>query len=160
MANAARKSVSKNVVKIQGDWLCRDISSWRVRVPCVGGSGRFLFSEYGGSEKALKAAKAFQRKALKLLKEDREYAAKHGEVPYRETVYITNKSGVRGVCRIVAPTQSGTPLISWVAQWPGRNGRTHSATFSTHQYKTEAEAKAAAIKKRKEMIAHVLLPTN
>lgn len=155
MTNAARK----NVIRIQGDWLCRDIDSWRVRVPCQGGSGRFYFKEYGGSEKALKAAKQFQRKALKLLKEDRAYTAKHGEKPHRETLYITNKSGICGVCRVISPTQNGKPCITWQATWSGQNGKRFAAYFSTAQY-TEAEAKAKAIKKRKEMTAHILLPTN
>lgn len=154
MANAAR-----NVVKIQSDWLCRDLDSWRVRVPCQGGSGRFYFKEYGGSEKALKAAKTFQNKALRQLKKDREYMSQHGEMPYRETVYITNKSGVRGVFRIVAPTQGGQPLITWIASWQGPNGRTFTQGYSTAQF-TESQCKQKAIKKRKEMMAHILLPTN
>ena len=154
MANAARK-----VVKIQSDWLCRDLNSWRVRVPCVGGSGRFLFKEYGGSEAALKAARKFQKKALKLIIEDREYWSKHGELPYRETLYITNKSGYVGVHRVLSPNQSGQPLITWTASWPGKHGKTFHKGYSTAQF-PESECKKKAIKKRKEMMAHVLLPTN
>ncbi len=156
MASSARKAV----VKIQSHWLARDITSWRVRVPCQGGSGRFFFKEYGGSEKALKAARTFQRKALKLLADDREYAAKHGELPQRETLYITNKSGHVGVHRVMSPTLNGRPLIAWVASWPGPNGKTFHRSFSTANCKTEDEAKRKAIQKRQEMVAHVLLPTN
>ncbi len=155
MANIARKGV----VKIQSDWLCRDLDSWRVRVPCQGGSGRFYFKEHGGSEKALKVARRFQKKALKLLSEDREYISKHGEKPYRETVYITNKSGIRGVFRKVTPTQGGNPLITWTARWQGAHGKTFTYTYSTAQH-PESECKKKAIKKRQEMMAHVLLPTN
>lgn len=155
MSLAARKAV----VKIQSHWLCRDISSWRVRVPCPGGSGRFLFSEYGGSEKALHAAKSFQKKALKLLADDRVYTAKHGEKPQREAVYITNKTGIRGVCRVVAPTMNGAPLISWVAHWPGPRNKQMTKSYTTANF-TEAECRKKAIRKRKEMIAHILLPTN
>jgi len=152
-------SAKKTVVKIQSDWLCRDLASWRVRIPCQGGSGRFSFKEYGGSEKALNAARKFQRKALKLLEEDRDYKAKHGELPYRETVYITNKSGVRGVFRKVSPTRNGQPLITWTASWQGMNGKTFHQGYSTAQH-PESECKKKAIKKRQEMMAHILLPTN
>jgi hypothetical protein len=155
MAKAARKTV----IKIQSDWLCRDLDSWRVRVPCQGGSGRFTFKEYGGSEKALKVARKFQKKALRSLEEDREYMSKHGEKPHRETVYITNKSGIRGVFRIVIPTQGGNPLIIWTARWQGINGKAFTSSYSTAQF-PESECKKKAIKKRKEMVAHVLLPTN
>jgi len=156
MASPAHKSV----VKIQSHWLARDLTSWRVRVPCQGGSGRFYFKEYGGSEKALKAARAFQRKALKLLAGDREYAAKHGETPHRETLPITNKSGILGVYRVVVPLLGGNPIISWCASWTGPNGKRFVKCYSTVSCKTEAEAKRKAIQKRKEMVAHILLPTN
>lgn len=152
-------SAAKNIIRIQSDWLCRDLSSWRVRVPCVGGSGRFTFKEYGGSEKALKAARRFQKKALKLLECDREYYSQHGEMPYRETLYITNKSGHTGVHRVVSPTRNGQPLITWTASWQGRNGKTFHQGYSTAQF-PESECKKKAIKKRKEMMAHVLLSTN
>jgi hypothetical protein len=154
MGSTARKAV----IKIQSDWLCRDLSSWRVRVPCVGGSGRFTFKEYGGSEKALKAARKFQKHAIKLLYDDREYYSKHGEMPYREALPITNTSGHLGVYRIVHPTQSGNPLIVWYATWT-HNKKPFKQGYSTANY-TESECKKRAIKKRKEMMAHVLLPTN
>lgn len=152
-------STARNVVKIQSDWLCRDLDSWRVRVPCQGGSGRFYFKEYGGSEKALKAAKIFQNKALRQLRLDRKYMSEHGEMPYRETVYITNKSGIRGVFRTVHPTQGGNPLVVWTARWQGVNGKAFTESYSTAQF-PESECKKKAIKKRKEMMAHVLLSTN
>jgi hypothetical protein len=127
-------------------------------VPCVGASGRFLFKEYGGVSKALIAARKFQKQSIKLLKSDREYCAKHGEMPYRETLAITNKSGVSGVYRIIAPTQGGTPLVTWFASW-SLDGRVFKKSFSTAQYSTEAECKKLAIKCRKEMSAHILLST-
>lgn len=155
MAATARKIV----IKIQSDWLCRDIASWRVRVPCVGGSGRFTFKEYGGVDKAYRAAKKFQKQAIKLLEDDRDYYSKHGEKPYREALPITNTSGHLGVYRIITPTQSGTPLITWFASW-NHNSKPFSKGFSTAQYTTEAECKKRAVKKRKEMMAHIILPTN
>lgn len=158
MANLQRSTRPKNIIKIESDWLCRDINSWRVRVPCVGGSGRFLFKEYGGVSKALIAARRFQKQAIKLLKSDREYCSKHGEMPHREALCITNKSGFNGVHRVITPTKGGHPLIVWAATWV-LNGRRFQKGFSTAQYTTEAECKKLAIKCRKEMSAHILLPT-
>jgi len=154
MALAAR-----TIVKIQSDWLCRDLSSWRVRVPCVGGSGRFLFKEYGGSEPALAAARRFQKKAIKLLISDRKYHSEHGELPYREALPITNTSGYLGVYRTLVPTKSGNPYIQWCASWAGPNGKKFTQCYSNANH-VESECKKKAIKKRKEMVAHVLLPTN
>jgi len=155
MSSAARKTV----IKIQSDWLCRDLLSWRVRVPCVGGSGRFLFKEHGGSENALVAAKKFQKKAIKLLESDRKYYAQHGELPYREALPITNTSGYLGVYRILTPTKTGHPYIQWCATWRGHNGRKMSQCYTTVNF-VESECKKKAIKKRQEMMAHVLLSTN
>jgi len=85
--------------------------------------------------------------------------SRHGEMPFRETVYITNRSGVTGVHRQVCPTKGGQPLIVWIASWQGRHSRTFHKSYSTAQF-PESQCKQKAIKKRKEMMAHILLPTN
>lgn len=146
MANANRKPS-----RMSGEWLGRDLDGWRVRVPCQGGHGFFKFSDYGGVQKALIEAKAFQEKALLQYEADKKYAIKHGEKPHRETLYITNRSGIQGCFRSFYPNLFSAPTIVWTATWR-RNGKTHTARFSTasKDYPTEEKAKAAAIDMREK----------
>lgn len=131
---ASAKAIRRTTGSIGGDWLARDIDGWRVGVPCQGGSGRFRFADYGGSvQKALAAARKFQTKALALYKSDKAYAIKNGERPQRETVYITNRSGVRGVYRMVHPRMGTTPTIEWVGT-VHKNGRLVKQGFSTANF--------------------------
>ena len=148
MAQSARRTNGR----IGGDWLARDIDSWRVRVPCQGGSGRFRFADYGGStQKALEAARKFQAKALNLYKKDKAYKAEHGEMPHRDVLPITNRSGILGVCRIVLPRADATPTILWLA-YASVNGRRVQKGFSTAQYKTEDVCKRKAVEWRNQQM--------
>lgn len=147
MVQAARKTS-----RMSGEWLGRDTDCWRVRVPCQGGHGVFKFIDHGGVQKALKVAKAFQEQALCQYDKDKEYARKHGEKPHRETLYITNRSGVQGCYRSFFPNLHSAPTIVWTATWY-KNKRPDSARFSTasKEYPTEEHAKKAAIEMRKKM---------
>lgn len=152
MAKASKQV--ETTPRIAGEWLCRDVDSWRVLVPCQGGSGRFYFSEYGGVQKALEAARQFQAKALDLLHEDREYRKKYGETPpKRPTVNIRNRTGIQGVGRSVYPNAHSKPRIVWFATWMDSRGRQQRENFSTAEYPDEATCKRLAIEKREEMQA-------
>lgn len=146
MANGQTK---RKVEKITGEWLCRDLEGWRVRVPCQGGHGYFSFSEYGGSHKALKAARSFQEKALTQYEKDKAYYIKHGEKPARETVNIRNRSGHTGICRSVYPNLEGRENVAFIATWMVR-GKQFSKWFSTHEYGDEKTALKKAIECRAE----------
>jgi hypothetical protein len=147
MANAAKKTS-----RISGEWLGRDLDSWRVRVPCQGGHGVFKFKDHGGVQKALVVAKVFQEQAMLQYEADKAYVIKHGEKPHRETLHITNSSGVKGCFRSFYPNLHSAPTIVWTATWY-KNRRSCSARFSTasKQYPTEELARNAAIEMREKM---------
>lgn len=148
MAQPQRKSSTS---RIAGDWLCRDTDSWRVLVPTPGGSGRFLFAEYGGIQKALVAAQKFQAKAIHLLEQDRSYYAKHKEHIERPSLNIRNKSGITGVSRTIFPRLETKPLVVWqAAAWNPRLNRQVTERFSTANF-PEDECKRRAISAREEM---------
>ena len=60
-------------------------------------------------------------------------------------------TGIVGVRRVTKTTK-GHPYDFWIAVWSDRRGRHHSKSFSVHKY-GEAEAKALAIKARKDALA-------
>lgn len=148
----AKSNIARNVTRISGEWICRDLQGWRVKVPCQGGHKYFSYAEYGGSVKALNAARAFHAKAMKQLKEDRDYEKKHGEKPYRPTINARNRSGYAGISVMYTPNLSGRPLVTYVATW-SENGRQFQKRFSSAQFKGHAEyALEAAIKHREKMM--------
>lgn len=147
----AGKTNAENVTRISGEWLCRDMDGWRVRVPTPGGHNYFSFAEYGGNVKALNAARAFHAKMVRQLEKDREYYKKHGEMPEHETLNIRNRSGVPGCHRMVTPNLSGRPNITWFATWC-KNGRQHKKGFSTFEHGDEATCKKLAIEYRAKML--------
>lgn len=146
------KSKTVTSISTRGEWLDRDLKGWRVRVPCQGGHGYFSFEEYGGSVKALNAARAFHAKMERQYRKDLEYKKEHGELPKRQTVNIRNRTGIPGVSREVYPSLNGSATIVWTAYW-NRNGKQFCQHFSTasYEHKNEAECKRKAIEKRKEM---------
>jgi len=138
---------------INSEWLARDNNRYIVRVPTPGGSGNFDFRDYGGSSvKALKAAKTFQKRMLKQLQFDKEYFRETGEVVEREHLHVNNRSGIRGVFRVVSPNGFQNPRISWVASWVDKTGKGHQKNFSTANpgIKNEQDAKQKAIAYRLE----------
>lgn len=140
-------------MSVSGDWICRDNQGWRVRVPCQGGHQYFGLKEYGGSSKALNAARAFHTKMCKQLKKDREYFSEHGEKPERTSLNIRNRSGYTGISRNVFPNLDGRPTIAFIAYY-SHNGKQISERFSTIEYKHEEYALEAAIEWRKKMKGH------
>lgn len=153
MANTENKNQSSQ--RISGNWLARDWDSWVVDVPCPGGggSGRFSFKEYGGIERALRAARAFQAEAIALLEKDREYMKKHGEKPpRRHALNRRNRTGITGVHREVHPNANSTPRIAWTATWMDDRNIQRSETFTTAQHPDESVCKRLAIAKREEML--------
>lgn len=137
----------------KGEWLARDLNGWRVRVPTQGGHQYFPFDQYGGSAKALQAARRFHAKMLVQLKKDREYMAKHGEKPKRPSLNIRNRSGYTGISRAVYPTLDGA-RVQFCATWC-EGGRQYQKCFTTAQYETEEAALKAAIAYREEKMAKI-----
>lgn len=134
----------KNVRSIQGDWLARDGDQWRVNIPTHGGHKVFPYTEYGGMTKAFQAADRFKTKMLKQYEEDLDYRRKHGELPDRGVkLNIRNRTGVRGLSRIVTPNRYLEPLIVYCASWGPIKNRS-VVSFSTAQY-PESECKRLAM---------------
>ena len=133
---------------LSGEWICRDLNGWRVKVPCQGGHQYFGFEEHGGSVKALNKARSFHAKAVRQLKKDREYEAAHGEKPYRPSLNIRNRSGYTGISRVVSPSLEGQPLVVYIA-YCQHNGKQISERFSLTEYKHEEYALEAAIEWRR-----------
>lgn len=125
-----------NIRPIEGDWLARDGEQWRVRIPTHTRNGHkvFPFASYGGMQGAYKKARTFQAEMLKLLTSEKEYYAKYGEWPESEPkLHMHNKTGVRGVSKMVVPNRYQQPLIVYSAYWgPMRNRKRYSV--STAQY--------------------------
>lgn len=138
---------------INSEWLARDRNRYIVRIPTPGGSGNFNFKDYGGSsEKALKAAKIFQKKMIKQLQLDREYFNKTGEKIERQHLNVNNRTGVTGVFRKVSPNGFQNPRIEWIATWTDSSGKHRSKHFSlaSPNIKNEQDAKQKAIAYRTE----------
>lgn len=142
--------MSTPMAKISGinsEWLARDRDRYIVRIPTPGGSGNFPFKVYGGSVKALHAAKKFQKTMLKQKQFDDEFFAETGDRIAREHLHVNNKSGITGVCRKVCPNGFQTPRIEWIASWTNNAGKRCSKGFSTAdpKIKNEQDAKQKAI---------------
>lgn len=136
---------------INSEWLSRDLTRYIVRIPTPNGSGNFNFKEYGGSEKALKAAKVFQKRMLKQMQFDQNFYRETGDRIAREHLAVNNKSGITGVHRIVKPNGYQQATIVWLATWYV-NGKAYNKGFSTADPKirNEQDAKQKAIAYRKE----------
>lgn len=137
---------NRKIVGINSEWMARDRNRYIVRIPTPGGSGNFDFKQYGGTEKALEAAKKFQKKMIKQLEFDRKFHKETGDYIERKHVHVNNKTGIKGVCRIVLPRGYQNPTIVWVAQWSDVNGKRHGKAFSTanKNIKNEDDAKQKA----------------
>lgn len=155
MAKVAKLSTFRTT----GEWIARDNGrdggGWRVRVPVQGGHGYFSFQQYGGSQKALDAARRFHAKACAQLRKDREHFKKTGEKPNRPTVNIRNRSGHTGVSYQIFPVLDGNPTVVYTAYYSNRKGQQISKRFSTADpaYKGHADyALEAAVEWRQEMM--------
>lgn len=147
MAATARKIVNAGT---RGEWICPDGKAWRVKVPTQNGQKLFTFEEHGGNYKALMAARKFHEKMYNQLRRDRKHLAETGSKNQRETIYMTNKSGHRGVALYVSPRLEGPPCITYVASWSIR-GRVYHKGFSTVAHGTKSKALELAIDYRKKM---------
>lgn len=148
---ATVSAVKASVSKMQGDWLCRDMDGWRVKIPTANGHGFFSFEQYGGVNKAFNAARAFQIKMYKQYQEDLKHKQKHGELPERERLHMNNRTGIPGVCRTIRPNQMADPHITWTG-FATINGKTFRQSFTTTNF-SEAECKKRAIEFRDRMMA-------
>lgn len=143
------------VTHMQAEWMAREPDGWRVRVPTEGGHKFFKMSEYGSSTKCYEAARKFQVEMYKQHQKDLEYKRKNGELPPRKTIYMTNRSGIRGVSRQVFPNLESSPRISYVVTWTEDwHGRRVAAarSFNSNDYVNEAACKKEAIAFREEMV--------
>jgi len=141
------------ITGINSEWLARDNNRYIVRIPTANGSGNFSFKEYGSSQKALVAAKKFQTKMLKQLEFDLEFHRETGDYIAREHLAVNNKSGIKGVCRIVCPNGYSNPRILWCATWSKSiDGKGGQKCFSTadENINNEQDAKQKAIDYRHE----------
>ena len=145
-------AVTKQLTKIttRGEWICRDAKSWRVKVPTANGHQIFKDDEYGGSGKALLAARNFHEKMYNQLKRDRAQFHKTGSKVEHETMYMTNRSGHRGIAMVVTPRLEGPPRIEYIATWSA-NGQNYHKYFSTVTHGDKTSALNAAIEHRKRM---------
>ena len=137
----------RKISGINSEWLARDKDRYIVRVPTANGSGNFPFKEYGGSEKALKAAKKFQKNALKQKQFDDEFFTETGDRIAREHIAVNNKSGIPGVHRIIHPNGYSQPRIEWCATWgrgPGKSGGVKCFSTADPKIKNEQDAKQKA----------------
>lgn len=143
--------MAKTVTKISmvGEWIARDNQGWRVRVPCQNGHQYFGIKEYGGSTKALNAARAFHTKACRQYQADKKYYQEHGEKVQRTTLNIRNRSGYTGIARMVYPNLDGKPLVVFTA-YVNRRGKQITQRFSLTEYKHEEYALEAAIEWREK----------
>jgi len=146
----AKSNQARNVTRISGEWICRDLEGWRVSVPCQGGHKYFPFAEYGGSAKSLNAARGFHRAMLIQLEKDRAYEKKHGEKPHREVLNSRNRSGYRNIAVMYMPNLEGRPNVVYTVYW-NKNRIQHSKRFSSHEYKHASYALEAAIEFRDEL---------
>jgi hypothetical protein len=71
--------------------------------------------------------------------------------------YVLNKTGVIGVQFTVQRSRKGTRLSYYCAMWTDAAGRTHKRSFSVAKY-GKAEARARAIRVRKDVLAQMLRP--
>lgn len=138
-------------ISLRGEWICLDMNGWRVKVPTANGQKYFGFTEYGGSSKALNAARAFHAKMEKQLERDRKEYQKTGVKPHHETLNSRNRSGHTGIAYTVNPNLDGSPLTMYIAT-VFINGRQYSKYFSSAQYKHKEYALEAAIAWRKEQM--------
>lgn len=143
---------NRKVQGINSGWIARDTNRWIVRIPTGGGSGNFNFKEHGGTEKALIAARKFQKAMLKQLEFDNKFHQETGDRIDRPHLHVNNKTGITGVCRMICPNGFQNPRIHWVAQWVDKAGKRRSKIFSTAdpKIKNEQDAKQKAISYRKE----------
>lgn len=148
------KRIAK-VQQLQGDWMAREPDGWRVKVPTQGGHGFFRIAEYGSSTKAYDAAREFQVKAYKQYLADLDYKKKNGELPRRETINIRNRSGIRGIARMVTPNLNCPPRIIYKVYWQETHGGMRiqaTKEFNVDYFVNEAACKKAAIEHREKMI--------
>jgi len=147
---------ASNIKGINSEWLARDSTKYIVRIPTANGSGDFKFKEYGGSEKALIAAKKFQKRMLKQLEFDQEFHRETGDYIAREHLAVTNTSGITGVYKVIHPNGYSNPRICWCASWSKSvDGKGGHKCFSTsdENIKNEQDAKQKAIDYRHEKLS-------
>ena len=121
---------------------------WLVTIQRRGRILRKLFSDmtHGGKIKALAAAKTYRDAIIA------EYPL-FSKQEHASIQKSNNRSGIVGVCRVVA---SGTKTLpsqkqrwNWVAAWPLPDGRRKRVKFSVQKF-GEEQARALAIRAREE----------
>ena len=104
---------------------------------------------YGGSDKSLKAARAYHRQAQKKFPPIKK-------PPFPKMPLRNNTSGHNGICETFSRTKKGEKIPCWNVSWYNPPNKLKSKKFYFHGPKERKQALKQAIQFRKEREAEIL----
>lgn len=112
-------------------------------------SKSFSDSVFGDSDKSLRAAQEYYRRAQK------EFPPEE-KPPFREKLLRNNKSGYNGICETFTRDRKGEKIYCWSVSWYNPPNKLHCKSFYFHDEQERRQTLKEALRFRKQRESEIL----